>query len=368
MSAERIRRSLAKAAGPARADGGDAPHCAISVIVATYNRAESVERLLLQLAAQRLDPSRFEVIVVDDGSVEPVVPRLAGLTVPYRLDVVSQANAGPAAARHNALVRASGDIAVLVDDDMRIEPAFLDAHLAAHPPASRCVALGPLRGSAGLRLPLFERCHIALLEKLESEVASGRAVLRGTHLYTGNVSFRRADYFRVGGFDQAFRISEDTELGVRLERAGVRFVFAADAVAVHDSDHSSVEGWLRRSRTYGDADARVAEKHPALPWVSPWRFLTMMHPLARPLLAASVLAPALMAPVARLALRVSSALAAAGAERIAIAGTTVVYGMQYFMGVRDHAGSLRGAAAGFVHYRALRRDGRGEAAQAPLPT
>ena len=48
----------------------------ISVVIATYNRPELIERVLAQLAGQTLPPSRFEVVVVDDGSKEPVLSRL----------------------------------------------------------------------------------------------------------------------------------------------------------------------------------------------------------------------------------------------------------------------------------------------------
>ncbi len=342
-------------AGAASASPGSADSApALSVVIATYNRADSACRLLRQLGQQTIAPSQFEVIVVDDGSNPHVATQLAGLDVPYALQVVRQENAGPAAARHNALERARGAVAVLVDDDMSIEPSFLAEHAAAHRASVRRVALGPLRGRDTLALPLFERCHLALLEKLEREVKAGRSALRGTNLYTGNVSFPRADYFAVGGFDRDFRLSEDTELGVRLELAGLDFVFAEAAIAWHDSDHTSLQIWMRRSRAYGASDARVAEKHPDLASASPWRFLLLMNPLARPFLVASVVAPTLAVPAARAAMMVSTALAKVGAERLAIAGTTVVYGMLYFAGVRTHAGSLRRAGSQFRRYLARR--------------
>ena len=42
----------------------------IAVVVATRNRAEYLERLLAGLRRQTLPPSRFEVVVVDDGSTD----------------------------------------------------------------------------------------------------------------------------------------------------------------------------------------------------------------------------------------------------------------------------------------------------------
>jgi GT2 family glycosyltransferase len=327
----------------------------VSVVIATYNRGEAVALLLHQLAEQSLEPSRFEVVVVDDGSAVAVAPALRALSPPYTMLVLSQTNAGPAAARHNAISHARGDIVVVVDDDMHVGPTFLAEHIAAHPAGTRRVVLGPIRPRSGDRLPLFERCHLALVRKLEERVRTGRTVLRGTYLYTGNVSFRRDDYLAVGGFDTSFRISEDAELGVRLDLAGAEFRFADGATAWHASDHTSLKAWMGRSMAYGGADSRVSEKHPGLQWANPWRFLFLMHPASRALLLASALIPWAMRPIAWLGIYVSLGLGWLGAERVAIAGATVVYGLQYFAGVRAHAGSLKSTMRSLTrYYRGLR--------------
>jgi glycosyltransferase involved in cell wall biosynthesis len=323
----------------------------VSVIIATYNRAASVAVLLEQLAAQTLPPERFDVWVVDDGSKVPVAPTLLAWHAPYALHVLTQPNAGQATARHNAIARARGELLVVVDDDMRVGPTFLAEHLAAHAAGVRQVVLGSIRPEESDGLPLFERCHLALAKKLEDNVRAKRAVLRGTHLYTGNVSMHRADYLAVGGFDPAFRISEDAELGVRLDLAGAEFRFSEAAMAQHASDHTSLATWMRRSASYGGADSLVSEKHAALDWANPWRFLFLMHAGSRPLLLTGALLPRLMQPVSWLAMYVALACARLGAERVAIAGTTFVYGLQYFIGVRRHAGGLRRALRGLRRYR-----------------
>ena len=323
---------------------------ALSVIVASYNRAAQGAELLRELAAQTLPPDRFEVIVVDDGSQVPAEPALRAVEVPFALTVVTQANAGPAAARHAGIERARGEIVVILDDDMRIQPTFLAEHLAAHPPGSRRVVLGRLLTVDDGHLPLFERMHMQLLDKLAAEVASGAKVPNGADLYTGNVSMRRADYLGVGGFDRAFRLSEDAELGIRLEQSGVEFGLSEAASSLHASDHTSIDAWVRRSIAYGGADTRVAAKHPTLRRADPWRFLFMVNPVSRVLLYLSAFRPALMRPVAWLALRVSLLFDRLGVNGAASAGATLVYGMHYFMGVREHAGSRAATRAGLDHY------------------
>jgi len=324
------------------------PH--VSVVIATFNRPESVARLLRELAAQSLGQDRFEVIVVDDGSTIPVRPRVASLVLPYRMRLIQQANAGPAAARHRGIECARGDIVVILDDDMSVPTDFLEKHAAEHTEHSRRVVLGGLRPHPVRPLPLFDRYHLAVVNRMRADVRAGHTALRGSNLYSGNVSLRRADYLAAGGFDPAFRLSEDAELGIRLERAGATFALSDAACAVHMSDHTSVTGWMRRALAYGMADARVAEKHPNLESADPWRFLPMVSPLSRPLLLASSLAPTVMRPVAYMGMGVSLALGRIGAERLAIAGATFVYGVQYFAGVRARAGSRRGVLGQLRRY------------------
>ena len=126
-----------------------APPPTLSVVVATYDRAALLEQLLGDLARQTLSPERFEVVVVDDGSREPVAPRLERLAPPFALRVETQKNAGAAAARHRGVLAARGELLVIVDDDMRVPPEFLEAHLRRHTPGSRKVILGWIRPPPG---------------------------------------------------------------------------------------------------------------------------------------------------------------------------------------------------------------------------
>jgi GT2 family glycosyltransferase len=326
----------------------------VSLVVATYNRPDSAQALLRQLAQQTLPPDEFEALVVDDGSRPPAAGILRALELPFALRVFEQANAGPAAARDAGIRAARGAVVVVVDDDMRLPPEFLAEHLRLHA-AGRRVVQGHIRPDPGLaRMPLFERFHAEMLERFVAGARAGTLRVRGTHVCTGNVSFPRADYLAVGGFDRAFDRSEDAELGVRLEQAGLEMVFGESAYTVHGSDHTRLDVWLRRAYRYGRNDLRISRKHAALGYVNPWRFLFEMHLLARPLLLLCVLAPTLGGLVARAGMAVSQAVDRLGLRRVAIAGTTVVYGMQYFRGLRDEAGGLGAALLDLRRYRATR--------------
>jgi serine acetyltransferase/GT2 family glycosyltransferase len=338
---------------------------AATVVIATFNRRELVETLLGELSRQTLAPDRFEVVVVDDGSAEPVGPALARLSPPYELTVVRQENAGPAAARHRGIMRARGGVIIVVDDDVRIDAGFVAAHLSGHAGEARRVVLGRLLPVPGTRPPLFERYQAALLDRQLAALRDGRDALRGLSLYTGNVSFRRADYLSVGGFDPAFRVSEDAELGIRLEQAGCTFQLSESASAFHASDHTSLDAWVRRSLEYGVTDSRIAEKHPRVQSANPWRFLFLVNPVSRPLLLSSALMPRAGRVAAALAMRAAGAFSSVRAERVALAGATLAYGLLYFSGVGAYAGSSRAALQGLAaHLRERRDDELGPAALA----
>jgi len=325
------------------------------VVVATWNRRASIERLLLQLALQSLPAADYEVVVVDDGSMEPVKPALEALaaTLPYQLVVLRQDNAGAAVARHRGVCAASAPLLVITDDDMQIDRDYLELHLRAHQ-AGPVVAVGRIRPDPAVAaMPLYERWIADVNARSGDLAASGRAPLDGTALLTGNVSLPRAEYLAVGGFDPSLRRAEDSELGLRLEKHGLKFVFLDHAHVFHGSDVPTLHALLVRARSYGVFDSRISRKHADLPHASPWRHLVKINPVARPLIGAAFLWPGLSAPVSTLGIaaveaadrfgRGRSWLARRGrglADRLAFKATAVVYAMEYFRGVRAEAPSL----------------------------
>ncbi|MFK8082862.1 MAG: glycosyltransferase family 2 protein [Granulosicoccus sp.] len=95
-----------------------------SVIIPTFNRADSILDTLDSCFAQTF--SDFEIIVVDDGSSDTTLAVLDAVD-DSRLRVVSQANAGPAAARNHGMRLADGSYIAFLDSDDHWYPEFLTA-------------------------------------------------------------------------------------------------------------------------------------------------------------------------------------------------------------------------------------------------
>jgi GT2 family glycosyltransferase len=322
------------------------PMPAVSVVLATYNRGPILVRLLRQLAAQDFPPQNMEVVVVDDGSREPAAPLLEPLKreLPYRLLVLTQSNAGAASARQRAAMHASGKLLVILDDDMQIRPDFISEHVRIHraTPGGHTCVIGRYASDPDISsMPLFERYYANMWDKLSASVRLGVLPVNGTMLSTGNASMRRDDFLAVGGFDVSLKQDEDADLGLKLERIGVTMVFSESAFVLHGSDHTDLGRWLRRNHGYGIYDSRLAQKHDWAAHADPWRYCFMLPKAGLPFVATSIVSPGLSKIVSGVVWKTATAVDRMGMEKLALRGAGVVFGMEYFRGVREEAGSLR---------------------------
>jgi glycosyltransferase involved in cell wall biosynthesis len=241
--------------------------CQISVVVASYKRPDALQTVLSSLKRQTLSPEEFELAVVIDGMDECEaryrdILEAARREVPFALRYEFQQNAGQSVARHRAIVSASSPWICVIDDDMDLSPEFLEAHLALlRSGSSKTVVIGRVIPEEGWEsAPLYEAVRTRHMLEWHEHLASGQKEPSGYTLVTQNVSFGRAFYLEVGGFDPRLRLGEDSELGLRLEFAGGRFVFGSKASAIHRSRVGSYDAWLRRCVEYGRAGVYIYRK------------------------------------------------------------------------------------------------------------
>lgn len=236
---------------------------ALSVVIPTYQRRDSVVRLLRSLCTQTSEAADYEVIVSVDGSNDGTERATAELATPYAKDTIWQPNAGRAAACNAGIRRARGEIVLLLDDDMEAEQDLVHAHIQAHEGA---VPLGVV-GAVPITLdPGAPPVAAFVAQKFNQHLATLAApgyVFKPNDFYSGNFSIRREDLIRVGGYDEAFTIygNEDVELFLRLSAAGIRCVFSTRAAA-RQHYTKGVRALLRDNRAKGRTAVLLAGKHP----------------------------------------------------------------------------------------------------------
>jgi glycosyltransferase involved in cell wall biosynthesis len=101
---------------------------AISVVVPLFNEEENVPLLQTELTSA-LAGLDYEIIFVDDGSVDRTVERIA--VSPEVRVIRFEENAGQSAALYAGLQAARGGVAVLIDGDLQNDPADIRQLLVA---------------------------------------------------------------------------------------------------------------------------------------------------------------------------------------------------------------------------------------------
>lgn len=94
----------------------------VSIILPTYNRADTLSRAIDSVVAQWFDD--WELIVIDDGSQDETVALVEQRRDP-RIRLVSQENAGVYVARNRGLAEARGRLITFLDSDDAWRPHFL---------------------------------------------------------------------------------------------------------------------------------------------------------------------------------------------------------------------------------------------------
>lgn len=200
-----------------------------SIIVPTYGRPEQLADCLQALARLRFPREQFEVIVVDDGSTTPPDAVVARFCDHLDLALLTQAHAGPAAARNTGAARAQGKFLAFTDDDCLPAPDWL-ATLAAR------LATAPDHVIGGRTLnALPENPYAATSQVIvDTAYAHYNPDPNQARFFASNNLALPTDRFRaIGGFDAGFTASEDRDLCDRWLHHDCRMIYAAEVVVYH---------------------------------------------------------------------------------------------------------------------------------------
>src|SRR5215831_17735767 len=121
----------------------------LTIVVPSYNRLASLERLLSSLERQTVPHDEFEVVVVDDGSTDGTFDALQRRQTSITLRVCQQANAGPAAARNRGVREARAELILFLDDDVVPIDGLIAMHLDYHAHHTNTVVIGPMMPPSG---------------------------------------------------------------------------------------------------------------------------------------------------------------------------------------------------------------------------
>jgi glycosyltransferase involved in cell wall biosynthesis len=260
---------------PRSSDEASALAMDVSVVICTYNRAESLRRTLVALQSQRVAPGlSWELVLVDNNSNdrtrEVVEAFKAGSDIPTVS--VFEGRQGKSFALNTGLDAASGELLAFTDDDCRPEPTWIQDVVD-------CVQRWGADALGGRILPDWSKqppSWLAADRHLWTSIAmlDDREVRRvelgpwqrehGFRVWGANMAVRRSGFDVVGGFDHRSGprglkkySHEDIELVKKLIEAG-KVVMYDPTPTVHHwvSPERMRKGFYRwHSFYYGEGSA-----------------------------------------------------------------------------------------------------------------
>jgi glycosyltransferase involved in cell wall biosynthesis len=212
-------------------------------------------------SVRRQTRSDLEVIVVVDGDVDDSarVVEKAAADLPVRA-VVFPENRGRAAALNAGFAAAEGDVLIRADDDLELEPDFVDHHVRLHE-AQRCGVVAMCRDV--FPDSAYARAYGADADEKIREAALTAGPDDTWRWWSGNVSTTRQTYDEVGPYDEAFRAYgwEDVDWGYRLHLLGVPIVIPTGFSTLHHGPVTSTLERVQRAFASGAASERFVQKH-----------------------------------------------------------------------------------------------------------
>ncbi|XRO76583.1 glycosyltransferase [Methanocaldococcus sp. 10A] len=236
----------------------------VSIVVATYNRKDKLEKCLNALVSQTFPQEDYEIIIVDDGSTDGTYEFLKKKQKEIKnLRVFRQNNKGPAAARNLGIKNAKGKIIFFTDDDVIVPSNWIEEFLKVFEKYPEVVAVGGYLEASEemIKKNIFAR-YEAYISKLAYNMPN-KLYIGGFETFgvvTCNAAYKKDVIEEVGYFDESFPVAagEDADLKLRISLKGYKFAFIP-LKATHIQDYNFKRFW-RQQVARGIGDVYFAKK------------------------------------------------------------------------------------------------------------
>jgi GT2 family glycosyltransferase len=251
----------------------------ISVVVPTRGRVNLLKNLFVSLKKASLNCNvPIETIIVDDSPLDQQ-NQIKKLCQEFEVRYFD----GPSDVREKRNIgirEASGKIILFTDSDCEVSPNIFHEHLKVYAEDDTAGVLGitKFKGKENITWKIVSRTmfldSFSFAETLSKYIDSAPW---GT---CTNLSLKKEILERVGGFDTNFPFrlgGDDTELGIRINKAGYKIKMNPDAVVFHTRETWSKLGAMtEKAFRWGRADFHILKKHPQLGHIAFPSFFTVL--------------------------------------------------------------------------------------------
>ncbi len=203
----------------------------LTIVIPTLNRGECLRKTIGSLLEQSFKD--WELIVVDQSAVAELTATWIARLRDGRIHHRTLQPPSVAHARNFGISLARAELMIFIDDDVELEPGFLDAYREAFADQSVDAVAGRvvLQGD-----PV--RDHPLAIGLGGTETGSFNCLIDqdATTAQGCNMAFRKSILLTLGGFDTRFVENDhrdESDLCFRLRKAGGRIVYRKKAALAH---------------------------------------------------------------------------------------------------------------------------------------
>jgi len=239
----------------------------VSIIIPSHNRSSSLRRSLDALHSQTYPLDLISVIVVADSCIDDTLAMLQDYKAPFKLQAIEVNCRSASIARNTGAGIATGQLLLFLDDDIEALPPLVESHARVHRERPGSAVMGPYPPKLKGGTRFFDVEVRSWWEEKFYQMSQPGHRFTYQDLLSGNLSLDAELFARLDGFDSAFANcgGEDYEFGVRLLKADVSFVLAAEAVGYHyEHETNNLDRSFRRCRQEGRSDVLIGRRHPEL--------------------------------------------------------------------------------------------------------
>lgn len=253
------------------------PKNGISVVIITYNKKALLMKTIESFLRQSFEPTRFEIIVVDDGSNEECVAEIRDIQLQTSIDILyiyqKDQGFGASKARNRGISAARFERVLFIDSGIIASENLVAIHYEHHKASSRDVVFGLSYGVVEFGMDNFETltslisdcsideafkrlsskselydCRYNYFKKISFDLSNVPAAW--VVCWGGHVSASTMDLINIGGFDEWFNTwgGEDVELAFRLKKLKLNFKLIPTMETIHLPHQRNAEDQIDHSK------------------------------------------------------------------------------------------------------------------------
>jgi GT2 family glycosyltransferase len=252
----------------------------VSVIIATYERVDSLERLLSGVS-KHFGQSQIEheIVVANNARNHQIEKRIDAIVHRFQHDhgerfrSVREPSPGKCRAQNRAIRAAKGKILAFFDDDVEITPPWLTVAMEFFRNSTFDAMQGPILVPPDLQNnPIFVRAQYKFRTINFVQYRKNFSEIRT--LTGANMAIRREIFDRIGLFNEQLGpgrsgISEDVEFAQRLIKGGGRIGYNPEAAVYHEVDWSRLTEEFFRQRHEQQGRSRLLYKNQSVASILP---------------------------------------------------------------------------------------------------